>query len=276
MSIVVPPDCDVAIFNPSCFDTTTSGVGGGINIPYLEFPVAQGNMTLQGAEHQGVGVFESDLQILNNLFDGGGFAGADGYVMTSALSKGSWQPSQTIGIPAGTIIPCVSNVAFEGFLMCDGTAYLASQYPLLFEVIGLTYSIEQPEGYFQVPSFQTRIPVGSSATGVIGTTYNGELPIYGGQTALDANQYPAHYHTIAWSNDTGKICVDYNKTDNTTINNTGQSRCVSCNKISIPDPQPTRSQPFYTSTNGSTNQYNQNYTADHYPPFVAMNWLIKV
>lgn len=277
MSVVVSPNCDVAIFNPSCFTITSTGVGGGVNIPYLEYPYAQGNETLQGADHTGDVFFNDDLQILNNLFDGGGFAGADGYVITSATGRISWEPTQTIGIPAGSIVPSVSNVALEGFLLCNGGSYQASQYPLLYDVIGLTYTLGQPEGYFNVPTFQTRIPIGCSATGTIGTAYNGNNPIYGGSTALDANQFPAHYHTINWSlSNNQKMCVDYNKTDNTTINNTGQDRCVSCNKISLPYPQPTRSQPPYTDTNGSTNNTNQNYTADHYPPFVAVNWLIKV
>jgi len=274
MSIVAPPNCDVATFNPYCF--TATGVGGGINIPYLEYPTAQGNETLQGADHTGFAYFQGDMEIQQNLFDGGGFAGADGYVITSALGRVAWSPSQTIGIPSGCVVPVVSNVAFEGFLMCDGSAYLATQYPFLYQAIGLKYTFGQPEGYFMVPTIQTRIPIGSSTTETMGTAYNGYDLVYGGQTAIDANQFPAHYHTINWSlSNNQKMCVDYNKTDNTTINNTGQDRCVSCNKIALPYPQPTRSQPPYTTDNGSTNS-NQNYTADHYPPFVAVNWLIKI
>jgi microcystin-dependent protein len=282
MSIVAPPDCDVAIFNPACFDVQTTTIGGGVNIPYLFYPTAQGDNTMLRTDHLGVATFENFAVIKNIMYDSNGLGGNNGDVFTAQTApfpRSEWSPPTSLvgGALVGSVIPVViaSDDAPEGYLWCDGTAYLETDYPDLYAVIGLTYTFGQPAGYFMTPFFSGRTPIGSSATGVIGTSYGNELPVYGGQTAIDVNTYPPHTHNINWSlSNNQKMCVDYNKTDNTTINNTGQDRCVSCNKISLPYPQESRSQPPYTNTNG-TNTTNQNYTADHYNPFVAVNWLIK-
>jgi microcystin-dependent protein len=272
MAVVAPPTCNVGFFNPSCFGAVSTTTVGGEFDGYLQYPLAQGNMTFVKTDITGDAVFGDDAEILNTLFDGQGGGGFNGYVLTASGGKGNWLPTQVAGLLSGAVLPTISNVALEGFLMCDGTAYLQTDYPALYAVIGLTYTLSQPAGYFQVPALLGRTPIGSSLTSIIGTTYNGDNPIYGGDKSVSANQFPAHFHNI--TNDlTNVVCEDYNKTDNTTINSLGSDRCVSCNKQPIPND--TRSQPPYTSTNGvPSNTIDQ--TAQILPQFVAVNWMIKI
>jgi microcystin-dependent protein len=281
MSIVVPPDCDVAIFNPSCFDIQTTTIGGGVNIPYLFYPTAQGDNTMLRTGHQGVATFQNFAVMKNAMYDSNGLGGNNGDVFTSRnapFQRTEWSPPLSLigGALVGSVIPVVIETSAPptGYLWCDGGSYLQTAYTALFAVIGLTYTIDAPVGYFQVPNFVRRQPIGSSALTPIGVSYNGTTLPYGGNYAMLDNQMYPHSHTISYpTSNTNQIGLDFNKTDNTTINNTGQFRIVSCNRQ--PLPLSTYSQPPYVPSNGPFNESNFNYTADHFPLFTSVNWLIK-
>ena len=59
-------------------------------------------------------------------------------------------PQGIVGLPAGTIIPHGSATPPKGYLLCDGSAYSATQYAKLFEVIGTTFG--GSGGNFNVPN----------------------------------------------------------------------------------------------------------------------------
>jgi len=81
------------------------------------------------------------LQALETLFGGGGSAGGS--------------------VPVATILPFAGSVAPEGFMVCDGTELLASEYGDLFAAIGITYGVGQAAGSFKLPNLRGRAPVGA-------------------------------------------------------------------------------------------------------------------
>ena len=71
----------------------------------------------------------------------------------------------TLGIlPAGIILPFGGAVAPTGSLLCDGAAYLISNYTRLYNAIG-NASGAAPANSFLVPDLQDRIPVGRGSSG---------------------------------------------------------------------------------------------------------------
>lgn len=76
----------------------------------------------------------------------------------------------------------------SGFLMCDGDEYDPLTYPALFAQIGTNYNTggETP-GFFRVPAFQARVPVG---VGTIG----GQVWARG--TQFGDENLQAHTHTV--------------------------------------------------------------------------------
>jgi microcystin-dependent protein len=79
----------------------------------------------------------------------------------------------------------------DNWLACDGTAYLITQYPNLYNAIGTTFG-DDGAGTFRVPDMRLRFPVGADGT----TGYNpGDT---GGEAehTLSVNEIPAHHHDL--------------------------------------------------------------------------------
>lgn len=78
-------------------------------------------------------------------------------------------PTITSSIPAGTMLDFGGTSAPTGFLLCDGTSYLRTDYPDLFTAIGTTWGSVDGT-HFNVPNMQRRTAVGSggSGTGTLG------------------------------------------------------------------------------------------------------------
>jgi len=93
----------------------------------------------------------------------------------------------------GEIRPFGFYWAPEGWLLCDGTQYNASQFPALYAVIGSTYGGN--DIVFSVPNLKGRAPVGMGAGP--GLTYQWELGEKDGAEAvtLTTSQMPGHTHT---------------------------------------------------------------------------------
>lgn len=81
------------------------------------------------------------LQALETLFGGGSSSG--GFV------------------PVATILPFAGSVAPDGFMVCDGSELLASEYGDLFTAIGSTYGVGQAPGSFKLPDLRGRAPIGA-------------------------------------------------------------------------------------------------------------------
>lgn len=88
--------------------------------------------------------------------------------------------------PPGMIFPFGAAVAPPGYLLCDGTSYLAADYPELFAVVGYLYG--GAGANFNVPSLINRVVVGSGDLWSIGVT-GGEQDVF-----LDVASMPSHTH----------------------------------------------------------------------------------
>lgn len=72
-------------------------------------------------------------------------------------------------VPVGTIIPWAGKASGSlpnGWLLCDGSYKLKTDYPTLFSVIGNVYDIATNVLAFAVPDLMDSIPYGSAATQV--------------------------------------------------------------------------------------------------------------
>lgn len=86
-------------------------------------------------------------------------------------------------LPAGSVTMTVATVAPTGWLMCDGTAYATSLYPVLFSVIG--YRFGGAGSNFNVPNLRNLFPVGAPNAGAVG-----------GTGTFGLHQHPSHTHQV--------------------------------------------------------------------------------
>jgi len=121
--------------------------------------------------------------------------------MTSALTI------LAIAMP-GIIFDYAGATAPNGFLLCAGQAVPRSDYPQLFDVIGITYGPGDGSTTFNLPDLRGRVIAGrdnmggttagrltNAGSGIVGAT----LGAAGGTEAhaLTSSQMPAHSHTIS-------------------------------------------------------------------------------
>jgi microcystin-dependent protein len=280
MSVVAPPSCNPAIFNPACFETTTTTSSGGL-VPtgdYVEYPTAQGDVVLQGVDYQGFATFSNEVYFQYGIYDSLNSFGEDGQVLTAQSGKVLWTFQGSSAVPVGTIMGYVGTTIPEeealNWSFCDGSLLDIATYAQLYAVIGTTYNTGTiTSGYFRIPNMLGRMPIGSESinplTGVIvnggssNTTYN--PVIYGGNNTLLSTQMVEHTHYIGWGSSTGSYIDDFNKTDNTTTGG-GSDRIVNINVADCPNNTNVQ-EPFY-----STPTQNQ---AEWLPTFTAMNWVIR-
>lgn len=92
-------------------------------------------------------------------------------------------------IPAGTILPLMSETVPNGFLACDGAEYDTADYPRLVEILPASFIISATR--FTVPDLRNRF---LSGTGNLAT-----LGAVGGENSksLDASNLPPHEHTYS-------------------------------------------------------------------------------
>jgi len=110
-----------------------------------------------------------------------------------ALLSARWDTS------IGLIAPFMTAVAPDGWLLCDGTLYLESDYPLLAAVIDPYYKTPLlPDGKprFVTPDLRGRAVIGSGQGS--GLTLRLNNSVTGTEThALTPGQMPAHTHGMA-------------------------------------------------------------------------------
>jgi microcystin-dependent protein len=148
------------------------------------------------------------------------------------------EPYGIVKMWAGTSIP-------EGYHLCDGTALLQSQYPVLFAAIGTSFNTANDKdgnaystsaGYFRLPDLRGRFIVGMSQAGY---DYN-TIGDTGGkkEVQLTQSEMPSHSNIASYRNsgdDEGRVTEPYiagagydadGRTQSNTINisNTGGSQ----------------------------------------------------
>jgi len=105
-------------------------------------------------------------------------------------SRKMFERMQTLGFnpfPPGMIMPFGGTVAPDGYLMCDGSSYLAENYPELFAQIGYYFGGSGDD--FNVPNLINRVSVGSGGDYTIGET-GGESSV-----TIDIASMPSHSHS---------------------------------------------------------------------------------
>ena len=96
-------------------------------------------------------------------------------------------------VPVATVLPFAGAVAPDGFLICDGSELLASEFENLFSAIGITYGTGQAAGSFKLPDLRGRVPVGAGqgdglTERAIGSVDGAELH------QLSVDEMPSHDH----------------------------------------------------------------------------------
>lgn len=109
-------------------------------------------------------------------------------------------------VPVGTIV-CWAGTSDvpDGYLLCDGTSYLKSQYTALSGVIGIIYGGTETSPNFNVPNLKGRVPIGydvsSNTEPVTNPTYNQKNYKGMGNTGgvdnvqLSQSELPIHEHS---------------------------------------------------------------------------------
>ena len=106
-------------------------------------------------------LLEGDDELLVNSV-GGGAIGSPGL---RKITKNNFLNSLP-KMPVGAVIPFAGTASPYGWVLCNGGVYRQSTYPILFGIIGYTYTLPTtPPGYFNVPDLRSRFPLGAGNMG---------------------------------------------------------------------------------------------------------------
>ena len=94
-------------------------------------------------------------------------------------------------VPVGTVIPWAgkasNNPLPTGWLLCDGSYKLISQYPTLYSIIGNIYDTVPTANAFAVPNFEDSIPYGTINSQTVGVKVGNNVisPAVAGQPLIN-------------------------------------------------------------------------------------------
>jgi microcystin-dependent protein len=101
--------------------------------------------------------------------------------------------NQTFGIPIGTVIDFAGENPPDGYLLCNGQTFSASEYPELYNVIGNVWGGDGT--FFKVPNLERKTTIGSGGVGTNGI--DNYLGAIGGSESiiLEKENIPSHKHS---------------------------------------------------------------------------------
>lgn len=188
-----------------------------------------------------------------------------------------------IMMPVGAVIPYTSDVAPDGWLLCDGTVYTIASYPELFAVVNGDYDTTANAGEFNVPDLRARVPVGTGTLGVIasGETFSPTYSLgdYSGinQYIFDINEMPSHNHFFSTATD-----IDGNHSHTHKgfryVGTTGTLKEVKSRELFPGDPVDyggEASGSHQHNISGNTNSTGSGVSHENRMPYLAMNYIIK-
>jgi microcystin-dependent protein len=123
---------------------------------------------------------------------------------------GGWPPYDRAEVPAGVILPYVSETPPKGWLLCDGSAVSRTKYAKLFDLVGTTFGGGDGIRTFNVPDLRGRFPLGkdnlggSSANRVTATQADNIGQGAGAEAVtLTTAQLAAHSHNVSMGSSGG-------------------------------------------------------------------------
>lgn len=146
--------------------------------------------------------------------------------------------SQITSFSVGMVLPFAAETPPSGFLLCDGSAVSRATFSDLFDSVGTTYGVGDGSTTFNVPDLRQRFPLGKASSGT-GSTLGGT----GG--LID------HIHTA-------------NPPSTVTSSPTGVS------------PKLAGAEDVSSDTHTHTVDIPEFNTGSNNPPFLALNFIIKV
>lgn len=177
----------------------------------------------------GTGIASWDFKYLGTAF--GPASSTDGNIAVFNGTSGNFLKDSGSSIaslavvPSGAILDFGGTSAPTGYLACDGTSYLRSDYPNLFTAIGTTWGSADGT-HFNVPDFRRRTSVGSGGSGsgtlgnAVGNTGGSETNTIAQANLPNVNftvTDPGHTHTQRGSGSgasAGLVAGDGNGTSN--------------------------------------------------------------
>ena len=114
-------------------------------------------------------------------------------------------------IPVGSILPFAGSMNPSGWVICDGRSLQRTQYPLLYQMIGVTYGAPN-SSQFNVPDLRGRFIYGKGSGG-LSQTLGGRG---GAEThTITEEEMPSHWHrfpgesyTMTWAKNTIDVISD--------------------------------------------------------------------
>jgi len=115
----------------------------------------------------------------------------------AALQAAEQNETET-AVPTGAMFPWTGAVDTTppGYLLCDGTEYVASDWPALYAVIGSMYcEANCSVGSFRVPDMRARVPAGRGGSGALNAAIGTQV---GSETqTLATPNLPSHTHAAS-------------------------------------------------------------------------------
>jgi microcystin-dependent protein len=166
-----------------------------------------------------------------------------------------------VGMPTGTLSQFGGASAPTGWLLCDGSSLLRSDYTDLFGVIGTTYGAVDGS-HFNLPDLRGRVAVGLGPNASVNALNANE-----GQSNA-ANRSPYHRTSSSLGlNDPGHVHYGYTSTNQVAGGSASPAWAT-------PGGNPTSSQATGITLTGSIGTNNANDAADT-PSFIVVNFIIK-
>lgn len=180
-------------------------------------------------------------------------------------------------IPTGTLHAFAGATAPLGYLLCDGTAVSRTTYASLYAVILTTYGAGDGSTTFHLPDLRGRVPMGAGTGAQNGGSGSGAISggtaltartrgAFGGDERLQTHTHiqDAHGHTLGSGQSFG---VNFG------ANNSGAATFgLNAGIINTT----TYQGPYSALNTTATNQNAGSGSSQNMPPFVVLNYIIKV
>lgn len=197
-------------------------------------------------------------------------------------------------VPIGTIIPyagiidgddSIPTPLTEGWLICDGSNYLITQYQSLFQRIKYSFKpkgdVDEEEGvadqFFAVPDMRGRFPLGNDSMGRRGSANiatSAAADQHGGRSGTDAinltkEQLPEHEHDMINDRNDPSGSQFYAVSTTPSVENLNRAHT-----LAVDDLVGTGSGALYAGTGGILSDTSTGQPVDILNPFLTLNYLI--